>query len=293
MLKIHRDKIIYSMCPENPPVLNINSGETIIFETCDCFTNQIRNSELVPVEIDWDKINPATGPIFVNGAEPGDTLAIKIENIEISDTGVMMAGPGYGLLEDLLQNEVIKILPIIQEKIIFSDKISLPVNPMIGVIGTSPSAESISCGNPGPHGGNMDTKVIEIGSTVYLPVEVPGGLLALGDLHASMGDGEVSVCGVEVSGAVTATITLIKGRNMKLPMVLTSNALYTIASHSSLDEATKIATENMIHLLLNKGMSKDQAIQLLSIGGNLQISQVVDPLKTVRFELPLWIYESI
>ncbi len=293
MLKVKSNQVVYSMSPDNLPALKVDSGSTMIFETCDCFENQIKSSDMVFDQLDWNRINPATGPVYINGAEPGDTIAVKIEDIKVRDTGVMVTGPGLGVIGDLLENNVIKILPIQDGKIKFSEKISLPVNPMIGVIGTAPASEAISCGTPGLHGGNMDTKVIGIGATIYLPVEVPGALLALGDLHAAMGDGEVSVCGIEVSGEVTARVTLIKGSPMILPVVLTNNAIYTISSNKSLDEAVKIATRNMVHILINKGMSIHEAIQLLSVGGNIQISQVVDPLKTARFELPLWIYDSL
>ena len=164
---------------------------------------------------------------------------------------------------------------------------------MIGVIGTAPKTESISCGTPGMHGGNMDSKIIGIGSTIYLPVEVPGALLAMGDLHAVMGNGEGSVCGAEVPGEVTVTVEVIKGRPFCLPVVFTRDAVYTIASDVSLDSAAVTATKNMVNILVSKGMPEDEAISLLSLSGNVQISQIVDPLKTVRFELPLWIYDSL
>jgi amidase len=293
MYRIKSDQVVYSMSSKHLPVLKVESGATVVFETCDCFENQVQTSEMVFTLLDWDRINPATGPVYIDGAEPGDTIAVRIDDIKVGKQGAMITGPGLGVIGDSLDKNVIKIIPIQDGKIKFSEKINLPVNPMIGVIGTAPANESISCGTPGFHGGNMDTKIIGIGATVYLPVEVHGALLAMGDLHASMGDGEVSVCGIEVPGEVTVTITLIKGRSMKLPVVLTDNAIYTIASDKSLDEAAALATRNMVDLLTTKGLSKDEAIQLLSVGGNLQISQVVDPLKTVRFELPLWIYKSL
>src|SRR6185437_13220666 len=97
--------------------------------------------------------------------------------------------------------------------------------------------EPISCGTPDKHGGNMDSKVIREGTTLYLPVNVPGALLALGDLHAAMGDGEVAVCGVEIAGEVTVTVEVIKGQAWKLPLAQTADAVYTIASEKLLDDA--------------------------------------------------------
>ncbi len=293
MYKVNSDKVIYSMNGKNAPVIEVEDGSKVIFETCDCFENQIQSESTVFEELDWDRINPATGPVFIRCAMPGDTLEIIIEDIKIGNQGVMSTGPNLGVMGDVLKKNSIKILPIIDGKAVFSEKIKIPVKPMIGVIGTAPKSDAISCGTPGLHGGNMDSKIIGVGSTVYLPVEVPGALLALGDLHAVMGDGEVSVCGVEVPGKVTVTVSVIKGRAFNLPVVKTKDAIYTIASEKSLDDAVVKATKNMVDMLSSKGMPKDEAIALLSISGNTQISQIVDPLKTARFELPLWIYNLI
>ncbi|MHB1651803.1 MAG: acetamidase/formamidase family protein [Desulfitobacteriaceae bacterium] len=289
-MMMHRvpKQLIYAMSAANEPVLTVASGSTLIFETCDCFENQI-TSEHTPFQtLDWARINPATGPVFIEGAKPGDMLEVRIEKIEIRDHGVMMTGPDLGVLGDELAENVIRIIPIHDGKAFFTEKMELPLNPMIGVIGTAPASEAISCGTPGNHGGNMDCKIIGEGTTLYLPVNVPGALLALGDLHAAMGDGEVSVCGVEVSGEVTLSVTVIKGKQWQLPLAKTSKAIYMIASEKSLDEATVSATKNMVDFLVKEcGLSKYDAINLLSITGNLQICQIVDPLKTVRMELSL------
>lgn len=293
MFKVSSKNVIYAMNKDNVPVAKVESGSQIVFETCDCFENQIQLQDTVMHQVDWNRINPATGPVFIKGAMPGDTLAVKIENIKVGHQGVMVTGPDMGLLGDSLKENFIKILPIVNEKVVFSDKISFPIKPMIGVIGTAPKTASISCGTPGIHGGNMDSKIIGIGATVYLPVEVPGALLAMGDLHAVMGDGEVSVCGAEVPGEITVTVEVIKGRPYNLPVVFTKDALYTIASDASLDVATVIATKNMVDILVSKGMIAAEAISLLSLSGNVQISQIVDPLKTARLELPMWIYNLL
>lgn len=293
MYRVSSKNVIFSMNKDNPPVVEVEAGSQIVFETCDAFENQIQSQNTIMNELDWERINPATGPIFVKGAMPGDTLVVRIENIKIGSQAVMLTGPNLGVLGDSLKENFIKILPIVHGNIEFSDKIKLPINPMIGVIGTAPKTDSISCGIPGVHGGNMDSKIIGIGSIIHLPVEVPGALLAMGDLHAVMGDGEVSVCGAEVPGEVTVTIEVVKGRPYCLPIVYTKDAAYTIASDISLDNATIIATKNMVKMLVSKGMLEAEAISLLSLSGNVQISQIVDPLKTARFELPLWIYNSI
>lgn len=295
MLRVDKKNLVYAMSDKNKPVLTVENGSTLVFETCDCFEDQITSSDTLFDALDWDRINPATGPVFIKEAAPGDILEVKIEKIQLAEQGVMMTGPGLGVLGDELNKNVIHMVPIREEKAIFLDKIELPLNPMIGVIGTAPAnGESISCGTPNLHGGNMDSKVITEGATLYLPVNVPGALLAMGDLHGAMGDGEVSVCGLEIAGEVTVTVTVIKGKPWNVPMVKDAHALYTIASEKTLDDAAIAATKNMVNFLETEaGMSKHDAISLLSIGGNLQISQVVDPLKTVRFELPMAIVQQL
>lgn len=287
-------KFIYNMSATNKPVLSVPSGSTLVFETCDCFEDQITSEQTPFQALDWARINPATGPVFIEGADPGDMLEVKIETMILRDYGVMATGPDMGVLGDELIENSIRIIPIRQGKAFFTENVVLPLNPMIGVIGTAPASEAISCGTPGNHGGNMDCKIIGEGTTLYLPVNVPGALLALGDLHAAMGDGEVSVCGVEVSGEVTLSVKVIKGKQWQLPFAKTSKAVYMIASEKSLDEATVRATKNMVHFLATEcGLNNYDAIALLSIAGNLQICQIVDPLKTVRMELPLSVLEQL
>lgn len=213
MYRIHKDHIIYSMSPENKPCMEVEIGSSLVFETYDCFENQIDSEDVVFQELDWNRINPATGPVYVKGAEPGDILAVTIEKIKIAEQGVLTTGANLGVIGNELNENTVKIVPIHNEHVLFSSELQIPINPMIGVIGTAPKEESISCGTPHDHGGNMDCKEIKEGTTLLLPVNVPGALLALGDLHAAMGDGEIGVSGVEVAGEVTVTVQIIKGKN--------------------------------------------------------------------------------
>jgi len=294
MIRVPKNHLIYAMATDNAPVLTAASGSTLVFETCDCFENQITSPDVEFKALDWSRINPATGPVFIEGAEVGDMLAVHIERISLNDRGVMVTGPGLGVIGDLLEENVIRMIPIQNGKAVFNDALELPLNPMIGVIGTAPAGEPVSCGTPDKHGGNMDSKVIREGTTLYLPVNVPGALLALGDLHAAMGDGEVAVCGVEIAGEVTVTVEVIKGKAWKLPLAQTQDAVYTIASEKLLDDAANEATRNMVFFLEAEcGLNRHDAIALMSITGNLQISQVVDPLKTARFEMPLDVLKKL
>ena len=287
MKLIRDDQVVYALSPKNPPVAVAEPGEEVIFETKDCFSNQIRTEKDLFASVGWATINPATGPLAVRGAEPGDVLVVDVLRIEVASQGVMVAVPGLGALGHLITESETKVVPIRDGKAIFNDVVALPIRPMIGVIGTAPEKEAVPCGTPGPHGGNMDTRLITEGARVYLPVFVPGANLCLGDLHAVMGDGEVVVCGVEIPGRVTVRVDVRKGRQLPSPMLETADAWYTIASAQDLDEAAQMALEHMLAFVRERtGLSLNHAGMLLSIAGHLEISQVVDPLKTVRMRLP-------
>lgn len=293
MEKVSKQHLIYAMSASNEPVLKVKPGTAVLFETCDCFEDQITSEDTPFDALDWDKINPATGPVYVEGAEPGDILAVRIDKIAIKDKGVMMTGPDLGVLGGELKQNTIKIIPIENEHAMLSSTLQIPVNKMIGVIGTAPAEGAVSCGTPDSHGGNMDCKEITEGAVLLLPVNVAGALLALGDLHAAMADGEAAVCGVEVAGEVLVRLDLIKGKKWPLPMIVNDTHIMTLSSKETLDEASNQAVINMVDFLdTETGMDRDEAIFLLSLAGNLKICQVVDPNKTARVELPLRYMEN-
>ncbi|MBQ4552210.1 MAG: acetamidase/formamidase family protein, partial [Clostridia bacterium] len=185
------------------------------------------------------------------------------------------------------QGEVTKILPIENGCAKFNDKLSFALQPMIGVIGTAPVGEGIPTGTPGAHGGNMDCTRISTGTTLYLPVNVDGALLAMGDMHAVMGDGEVGVCGVEIAGAITVRVSVLKDCALPTPFLLTPDLAIAISSAKTADQAADDATLAMHSFLTGElGMDGHDAGMLLSIAGNLRVCQVVDPEKTFRMELP-------
>ena len=287
-MRIEKNKVVYSMSQNNKPVASVFSGRDVLFETCDCFSNQITSADTTFTSLDWDRINPATGPVYIEDAVPGDILRIDIKKITVTgNQAVMITAPQLGVTGDELDSPEITIVPIEDNYALLPGGVRIPLNPMIGVIGVAPSGNAVSCGTPGRHGGNMDCKMITEGSTLWLPVNVPGALFGLGDLHAAMGDGEVSVCGLEVAGEVLVEFGVIKNHSLPLPMLENSDTIFTIASAQTLDEAATIATRNMAHFLSdNTPLSPSESINILSIAGDLQICQVVDPLKTCRFALP-------
>ncbi|HBG00171.1 MAG TPA: acetamidase [Firmicutes bacterium] len=293
MLKIRREQAVFTLSPWNNPVAHASSGDTIIFETYDCFSNELTQEDQDYPSSGWDRVNPATGPLYVEGAKPGDILRVEILDIVLDSQGVMWVGPGSGALGHVLTEQRTKIIPVVDGKAMFNDRLALEVNPMIGVIGTAPGDEEIPTGTPGAHGGNMDCKRIGKGSAVFLPVNVPGALLAMGDVHALMGDGEVIVCGMEIAAQITVKVDVLKGLALPLPMVVAGSHVMTIASEITLDQAAVTASEMMLQFIQQAlNMDLQEAGMLLSIMGDLHICQIVDPLMTARMEFPLWILEA-
>jgi len=263
-------------------------GERFSVSTHDCFHEQINSEDQTLSEIDYDRLNPATGPIFVEGAKPGDWLKITIHDIQVADRGIAMVVPGEGVLGDLVEKGIIKVLRIEKNKCHFNS-FEFPINPMIGVIGTAPSAASGTWGTASPwmHGGNMDTRDISAGSVLYLPVHTEGALLALGDCHAAMGDGELCFTGLEVQARIELTVELISGVSQKWPMLETAEAFMVIASGDTVDEALREATAQAVGILkAGLELTFEEAYLLASLYVDLKISQIVDPKKTVRASIP-------
>lgn len=287
------ENVIFSFSKEHSPIISVKSGDSIVFKTKDCFSNQICSNEDKLESIDWNKINPATGPVFVENAEAGDVLKVTIENIEVGAMAVLATGKNQGVLGHKLEAMYSRAVPIKNGHVIFDEKLSIPLKPMIGVIGVAPAEDSISCGTPGSHGGNMDNTKIAAGAVLYLPIYVKGALFSLGDVHAVMGDGEIGVSGAEVPAKVTVKLTVIKNLKLNNPLLENEKELITIASKESLDEAVIQTVKDMEELLSEKlPLSTEELTTLFSLTGNTEICQVVDPLKTARFTMPKWVLEK-
>ena len=294
MKTLSNKDVIYEFSQLHEPVMHIQPGDTVAIQTSDCFKDQIQSENTEVSAIDWNRINPATGPIFIEGAKSGDLLKVTIDELEIGDQGVMITGPDLGVMGHRMEGIESKIIPIKDGKAIFNEALHLPLNPMIGVIGVAPSGKPVSCGTPGEHGGNMDTKQVTKGATLYFPVFTDGALFALGDFHAAMGDGEISVSGIEVPGKATVTFDVIKGTHSRFPLLHNNEGLYLLVSAMTLDEAVKVATEEMIDLLLPFAhLSVSEMTMLMSAAGEAQISQVVDPHVTVRFFVPQYVLDGL
>lgn len=286
-MKLAGDKVIFSFSKDHEPVLRVPAGTTLEIETLDCFSNQLRTADDTMEQLDWDRVNPATGPVYIEGAEPGDTLKVTIQSIKINEKGTICCLENEGTLGHMIEGSHIRVVKVEGDTVKFLDKFDIPTQKMVGVIGVAPKDEAISTGTPGPHGGNMDTILVAEGATLYFPVEHSGALFAMGDVHAAMGDGEIGVSALEIPADVTVTLDVIKGKAPEYPVLENDDVFAILVSKTTVDEAISVATELMCKFLEPRmDITRPEIIMLMSLVGNVQISQVVDPEKTVRFVFP-------
>ena len=294
MIELDDSKTLFSFDKDLEPVLNVPSGETVRIRTKDCFGNQLQGPEDQLSEIDWEAINPATGPIYVEGAVAGGTLKVHIDNIELDAQTSSCTGKDEGVCGDRFSDWATHFCKVEDGKVVWDERLSIPVAPMIGVIGVAPEGEPVNCGTPGKHGGNMDNTAIAAGATLYFPVAVDGALFGCGDMHAVMGDGEVSVSGAEVAGYATVTLTALPELSVPNPLIENETHFGIIVSAESLDKAAELAVQQMVDLLASRtNESEADLVMLLSLVADVRVCQMVDPEKTVRFMVPKYVLDAI
>ena len=178
MVELGDEKVLYAFDKTLEPALVVPSGTTVRVRTKDCFGNQVQRPDDELDEIDWDHINPATGPIFVEGAVPGGALKVTIEAIEFDGQTASCTGEGEGVCGDRFDAWSTHLCKIDGDELVWDEGLRIPLRPMIGVIGVAPAGEPVNCGTPGSHGGNMDNTAITAGATLYFPVYTDGALSA-------------------------------------------------------------------------------------------------------------------
>lgn len=284
------------------PVLKIASGDTVRVETMVAGGLERLNLAGVPDAEIPDSLkqveksitdrgpgaHPLTGPIYVQRAEPGDTLEVHILGFEyLHPFGVTGFRPGSGTLPDEFPYARFKMIRFDPKAGVaeFSRGVRLKLAPFWGSIGVAPPPviHRLSSGPPGSHAGNLDNKELVAGSILYLPVHVPGALLSIGDGHALQGDGEVTVTALETSLRGTVQIFVRKGRQIRWPRAETPTHFITMGLNPDLNEAARMATREMIDFLMSqKGMSRDEAYILCSLAADLRVTQLVDDTKGIH-----------
>ena len=277
MTRISRDQLVYGFNPETAPVASIRPGDVVTFETYDTSTGRIHRAEDVAAFVkvrDPKKVNPAAGPVYVDGAEPGDALAVEILDIKLTGAGFARALKNAGVIQDGIREFGVAMVRLDGDDLIFAEKLRFPARPMVGVIGTAPAAGTVYTADPGPNGSNLDLNAIKPGTTVYLPVNVPGALLSLGDIHASMGEGEVCGTGVEIKGEATVRVNLIKKQTPRRVWLETAEDWVTTGQGATLEEAVRESVEEMTRLLMEQfGLDRTEAFLLVSARGDVRIGQ--------------------
>lgn len=284
-----------------PPVLHLKPGDTLVTWTESALGSQLNKpGDTVPADA---QPNPNTGPFFIDGAEPGDTLVVKIIEIEpAKDFAVGIAGPGFGGLTKtpftpMLDTSIPELTwyyaidrqaRTVEFSALDSDfKVQLPLQPFLGCLGVAPAAgEARQTIVPGFFGGNMDTPEVRAGTTVYFPVNVTGGLLYLGDGHAAQGEGEIAGTAAEVAMNVTLEVGLVKGRTIATPRFEDDTYLMAAGSVRPLEDAMRIASHELIQWIVEEyHLSALDAYELLSVAMESNVSQIVDPNYTVLVKI--------
>ena len=277
--RIGREDVVWAFGPDLEPVLEVDPGEIVTLETNDCFTGQIQSEDDLVTEIDFARVNSATGPIAVRGAEPGDSLVVELLEVRPVERGFATLIPGIGQLIEQVRSPLTHVFRVEGDTIHMTDRISFPLRPMVGVIGVATDGETITNGFAGRHGGNLDNHLHGPGATVYLPVRQAGGMLAIGDMHASMGDGEVCFTGVEIAGEVTIRVDLLKGRQGTWPVTeLADRWVVHGTAGQDFMEALDLAVEEGARFLVDQwGFTMEEAFIFLSVACDAGICQACRP----------------
>jgi amidase len=284
------DGHVYAFRPDMTPVYTAASGEALTVHTVDSLEGRIQSDDDLLTSIP-EEVNAATGPIAVEEAEPGDVLVVEIEAVRLAeDRGRVITAPGFGLLQEDegIEHPATRVLPVEDGHVRFGDA-EIAVDPVIGTIGVATEEEEISTLTPHDHGGNLDTTDMTTGTTAYFPVFQQGAMLAMGDSKAAMADGEMCGTGAEIATEIDVTVSVVQSPEVPLnrPLVDTGEAVKTIASAETLEEAARLAQKDMLRFLgHHHGLSRTDAYLFSSLVGGLEISQVVDPLVTVRCAVP-------
>lgn len=249
MRELKLGKLYYEISRHNPPALTIQPGETVSVETEDAFSGQVRKEGDKRDRQKMPYGNPQSGPICIDGAEKGDTLAIHIEKIEARIGQAATHISGATRLATYLGMDMpdgTRICPIRDDKIWWSDRLAVPYAPMIGTIGTAPEMGVPTTGPAGAWGGNMDIKEVTEGNILYLPVYVPGALLHLGDAHAAQGDGELCTTAFEMPATIVIKVDLIKGKTIPGPRIRSPKEIMTVATGRPMELSVAQAYANLI-----------------------------------------------
>ncbi len=292
--RLTRDQTHNKFSAAIEPALRVPPGSVVEAFTEEATDGQLNVGSTVDdlMGVSMDRVHPLTGPVYVEGAEPGDVLAVELLEIEIGDWAWQAIIPGFGFLADEFDDPYLRTWRLTPGDSVapFSDGISIPLRPFAGVMGVAPATDSLlSTIPPRANGGNMDNRYLTVGTTVYFPVFVEGALFSIGDTHAAQGDGEVAGTAIEAPMRIVYRVDVLKGgRSIPEPEYETAEEYAVTAFGTSIDEAARKATRYMVDYLVQAhGLSRYDAYALASLAADLKISEVVDvPHVLVSMHIP-------
>ena len=291
---LDRDEVTYHLGADLAPRLSVEPGRLVSVATHDARSGRLKRPEDVlttrprPDAQGYLQTNPATGPIAVEGAQPGDCLCVTIESIDLDAYGFAIVRPEWGVVKNSVDRMTAKILPVEDGRVLFG-AIHIPIRPMVGVLGVAPAGDGIATLYLGRHGGNMDCNAIAVGAKVHLPVQVAGGLLFVGDVHAVMGDSEATGTGCEIGARIGLRVDLEPGRGRRWPWIETATHIVSYAAAPTFEEAAELAMEELIDMVRERhGLEYGEAFMLIGLAGDVRVNQAcragIDV--SVRIEFP-------
>jgi amidase len=287
----------YTYSPFHEPVASVKPGETVCIHTVDAFENKMTPDVEAFADIcTYPFLNPQTGPILVEGAEVGDTIVVKIHEIEPTrDHAVTGLVPFFGgltstkgdpTLQDSLEEQWM-FLPFEEGGVRFDENCVIPYEPFLGTMGVAPEIEAVNALTPDYYGGNMDCVETRPGNEVWFPVLIPGAHFFTGDAHANQGDGELTGVALEIPAKVTVTFEVKKGYAVQWPRIVSEEFIMVAGSGRPLDAAARIAWVELIEWMANDyGFDRLKAYHLLGQVGQMRLGNMVDPQFTMVAKMP-------
>lgn len=290
---ITKDQVIYTFDKDHTPAVRVDLPTSLEFETRDCFHGFISDETKFLKDVDYAYCNPSTGPVYFNGVKPGDVLEVKIRKIKCISPGYTMSVENDGLLAEYNHKNITRMIEF-DEEYWYYDGMRFKLCPMMGVIGVAPAGKPQTTAMPGDHGGNLDTTMVKEGATVFLPVFVEGGLMAVGDFHAAMGDGESFYMGLEAEGYAELDVKVRHDMKIDIPFVMSDGRFASIATDVDADAALKKAMKKLVDFVADhSSLDFYDAGIICGLTADLQISQMVDVEKTARMAIDLSVLKEI
>ena len=279
MHEITRDPLTFRFDRKATPRAVVDSGDYVLFHTLDAHNGTIPTNRLwedVPFpELDENTGNPVTGPVFVRGARSGGTLKVQVLQILPDERGVLPVRSSMGILRGVVAERTARIVRYAADRVWVSERVSVPARPMIGTIGVAPGGESVAASFPGPHGGNLDDNFVSVGAEISFPIACDGALLGLGDVHAAMGDSELTCGGADIPARVLVRVeALDEPFGSRNPVIHRDGMVVTHGFGDSYEEASEMAAREMQALLVDRmKVSAYEAVLMMAARADLGLCQ--------------------